>query len=267
MRSSCPGLPVLLISIFASQTLAFPSPNGAASSLSILFRSDYEDEVCDPMTLRGSDTVPPCLEIRAIETICTPNGTSPLALKAHQECMCEGSFFDEWPFCLQCLYLHGLRTQREVAFYESVLSAASTTLCHVPTPADVFASVFSSAKAAAPSPTTGDTVSSDQAVGQTAVSLYFTAPSGHSQGPGRITGEAAAATATRLFTAPPHTPTTAAASQQSCAAATTARPSATGAASSAIAGSSVATSRGPRARAGRKGLLFAAVAAVACAAL
>lgn len=48
-------------------------------------------------------------------------------------------------------------------------------------------------------PTTGATVSSDQAPSSTAVSLYFTLTG--SQGPGAITGSAAEATATATTTA------------------------------------------------------------------
>ncbi|KAK4219142.1 hypothetical protein QBC37DRAFT_410367 [Rhypophila decipiens] len=108
--------------------------------------------------------------------------------------MCGGSFFAEWPYCLECLFAHGLRSQRDVFFYRDVIATASNALCGVPTPTAEFKSIFESAQAIVPVPTTGDTISSDQAVGQTAVSLYYTATV--SQGPGRITGEATAATAT-----------------------------------------------------------------------
>ncbi|KAK5652461.1 hypothetical protein OQA88_10505 [Cercophora sp. LCS_1] len=166
---------------------------------------NYEDEVCHPVVESASDTVPPCLELVTIETVCTPNGTSPLALKAHQQCMCNGSFFAEWPYCLQCLFIHGLRSERDVAYYKSVLSTASSELCGAATPSAEFASIFSSAQVAVAYPTTGNTISSDQAVGQTAVSLYFTATT--YQGPGRITGAATAATQSVLYTAPKGTVT------------------------------------------------------------
>ena len=48
--------------------------------------ANYEDEVCHPITQHANDTIPPCLDIMLIETTCTPNGTTPLALKAHQLC-------------------------------------------------------------------------------------------------------------------------------------------------------------------------------------
>jgi hypothetical protein len=47
---------------------------------------DYEDEVCHPVVQHSNDTIPPCLSLVTIETLCTPNGTSLLALKAHQQC-------------------------------------------------------------------------------------------------------------------------------------------------------------------------------------
>ncbi|KAK1750610.1 hypothetical protein QBC47DRAFT_278120, partial [Echria macrotheca] len=161
---------------------------------------NYEDQVCHPIT-QPRDTIPPCLELVTIETVCTPNGTSPLALKAHQQCMCTGSFFTEWPFCLKCLYIHGLRSERDVAYYQSILSTASQAFCDVPTPTAQFATIFDSMQYVVPTPTTGDTISSDMAPGETAVSLYFTATT--VQGPGMITGDATGATAPPvLFTAP-----------------------------------------------------------------
>lgn len=119
--------------------------------------------------------------------------------------MCNGSFFADWPYCLQCLFIHGLRSERDVAYYKSVITEASTSLCGVPTPTAEFASIFSSVQVAIAYPTTGNTVSSDQAPGETAVSLYFTATA--YQGPGQITGPATAATQSVLYTAPRPTTT------------------------------------------------------------
>ncbi|KAM7195435.1 hypothetical protein V8F20_007494, partial [Naviculisporaceae sp. PSN 640] len=187
-RSSSPVL-LALLSFNVPQSLAYPSRYGAS-----VFRGEYESTVCHPLTDASPKTVAPCIEIETIEILCTPNGTSPLALKAHQQCMCGGSFFDEWPYCLQCLFFHGLRSERDVFFYKDVIATASSALCEVPTPTAEFKSIFESVRGIVPVPTTGGTISSDQAVGQTAISLYYTATV--SQGPGRITGEATAATAT-----------------------------------------------------------------------
>jgi hypothetical protein len=108
--------------------------------------------------------------------------------------MCNGSFFTEWPYCLQCLYVHGLRSQRDTAFYNSVIASASGQLCGQPTPTADFQNIFSKIQATLAQPTTGSTVSSDQFPSQTAVSLYYTASG--PIGPGAITGSATAATAT-----------------------------------------------------------------------
>jgi hypothetical protein len=175
--------------------LAGISPAIASS----IFPRDYTDTVCKPATLHEGDTVPPCVEIGIIEMLCSPNGTQPLDYAAHQQCMCHGSYFSEWPFCQQCLYFHGLRSQRDLAQYESILTVASSSFCGAATPTDSFASYFATVEATAVVPTTGSTVSSDQAVSQTAVSLYFTASG--SQGPGAITGAATAATLSGLVTA------------------------------------------------------------------
>lgn len=178
-----------------------------AAGHSPLFARDYVDTVCKPATKNPADTVPPCVEIETIETLCVPNGTEPIYLIAHQECMCGGSYFAEWPACQNCLFYHGLRTEREVAQYDGILSAASSSFCGAATPSATFAAVFSAIQSTFPVPTTGGTVSSDRAPSQTAVSLYYTASG--SQGPGAITGSAATATATRLVTAPAGTGTAA----------------------------------------------------------
>jgi len=167
--------------------------------MAALLPRDYQDTVCRPPTQHLGDTVPPCVEIEAIETYCTPNGTGPLFLAAHQQCMCRGSYFADWPACLSCLFLHGLRSERDVGRYAGVIAAASAAFCGAATPTAEFASVFADVAATAPTPTTGATVPSDGAPDQTAVDLYYTA-SGR-QGPGPITGEAASATATALVTA------------------------------------------------------------------
>lgn len=100
----------------------------------------------------------------------------------------------QWPACQDCLYFHGLRTEREVAQYDGILSAASSSFCGAATPTTTFAAVFASIQATFPVPSTGGTISSDQAPSSTAVSLYYTATG--SQGPGPITGSATEATAT-----------------------------------------------------------------------
>jgi len=77
------GLITFLALVFASP-FSFGLPS---LDLALVARAlNYEDEVCHPVTERASDTIPPCLELVTIETVCTPNGTSPLALKAHQQC-------------------------------------------------------------------------------------------------------------------------------------------------------------------------------------
>jgi len=72
----------LMLLIATGLTLAVPGLDMALVARAI----DYEDEVCHPVIQHHTDTVPPCLELVTIETLCTPNGTSPLALKAHQLC-------------------------------------------------------------------------------------------------------------------------------------------------------------------------------------
>lgn len=193
MASKQRALAFLLILLASPIAASSPGP-------SHFQRRDYSDEVCKPATTSASDPTPPCVEVENIEGLCAPNGTAPIYIEAHAECMCTGSYFSEWAACQDCLFLHGIRTGRGEAFFKSVEAVASHSLCDflsssgAATPTAAFADVFSAVALTLSQPTTGATVSSDQAVSQTAVSLYYTASG--SQGPGQITGAAATATAT-----------------------------------------------------------------------
>jgi hypothetical protein len=46
---------------------------------------DYLTSVCSPNSTAAE--LPPCVSITNIEGLCQPNGTSPLALEAHAQCM------------------------------------------------------------------------------------------------------------------------------------------------------------------------------------
>ncbi|KAJ0162189.1 hypothetical protein CTA2_4962 [Colletotrichum tanaceti] len=155
-----------------------------------------QDVVCKPKTGSGGQ-LPPCVQIENIEVACKPNGTDPIHFEAHAQCMCGGSFFAEKLGCERCLFVHGLRSERSLAYYSGVLSSASNALC-TGTPTADFATIFSIIDVAATPATTGATAPSDQALSNTAISLYYTA-SGF-QGPGSITGEAASATGTSTST-------------------------------------------------------------------
>ncbi|KZL72162.1 collagen-like protein mcl1 [Colletotrichum incanum] len=152
----------------------------------------YQEVVCKPEVGSGSQ-LPPCVQIENIEVTCKPNGTDPIYLEAHAQCMCGGSFFAEKLACERCLFVHGLRSERSLAYYSGVLSSASNALC-TGTPTAAFATIYSNIEVAATPITTGATATSDQAPSNTAISLYYTASG--PQGPGSITGEAASATGT-----------------------------------------------------------------------
>ena len=168
-----------------------------AASDSVLFArqtdntEQYIQEVCYPNT---TSPVPPCQAIINIESACQPNGTTPLAYSAHQQCMCNGSYFSNWRGCLNCQYVHGTRSEAVAEAFSAILSSASSQFCSTATPTAVFASYFSALSDSSPQTATGAaTTVSDQYPSQSAVSLYYTA-SGN-QGPGAITGSAAQATA------------------------------------------------------------------------
>ncbi|RFU32235.1 hypothetical protein B7463_g4111, partial [Scytalidium lignicola] len=150
----------------------------------------YLDSVCSPATPSGAP-LPPCLEIDYIETTCQPNGTSPLDYLAHAECMCGGSFFADWIGCLNCLSIHGGRSENVANAFSTIISSASNILC-TGTPTAPFASIFNSLSNAVP-PTGTDTATVDQFPSNAAVSLYYTATG--PEGPGPITGEATVAVA------------------------------------------------------------------------
>ncbi|KAJ9156071.1 hypothetical protein NKR23_g1311 [Pleurostoma richardsiae] len=238
-NSSAMSALLLLLLTLPATALALSAPAAAA-----LLRRDYADEVCKPATAHSTDPIPPCVEIETIETLCAPNGTDPIDYAAHAECMCGGSYFADWDGCQACLELHGQRSERDEAFFRSVASAASHSLCDfltdsaATTPTAVFASLFVTAEDTAVQPTTGATVSSDAAPSSTAVSLYFT-PSGV-QGPGAITGEAATATATGPTTTPTAASTSSAGGSTSGAAGTTTNAGTAGGSGTA-AGTSAAT--------------------------
>ncbi|CAK7221740.1 hypothetical protein SCUCBS95973_004602 [Sporothrix curviconia] len=212
--------------LFASAVHAIPSPSptplpaptplplpGVIAGIDDPTTTAYSDEVCKPPTVHPSDPLPPCVDIENIETLCYPNGTAPLYLAAHAQCMCRGSYFSEWNACRRCLSVHGQLSDRDFAFYESVASAASTSLCGflgggasgqqpTTTPTAIFRDLFTSAEArltASPSwaaETAAETLGSDAAPNNTDVGVYFTASG--PEGPGSITGSATAATATGL---------------------------------------------------------------------
>ncbi|KAF9882026.1 collagen-like protein mcl1 [Colletotrichum karsti] len=150
----------------------------------------YQDVVCKPET---NGQLPPCVQIENIEVACAPNGTQSIYYEAHAQCMCGGSFFAEKLACERCLNVHGLRSERDLAYYSGILASASNALC-TGTPTADFASIYSSIAIAATPVTTGGTATSDRAVSNTAISLYYTASG--PQGPGSITGAAASATNT-----------------------------------------------------------------------
>ena len=78
-------------------------------------QADYVKLVCSPKTEAGGP-VPPCVEIAVIESACTPNGNTSLALEAHAQCMCKGSYFSDWIGCQNCLLAHGARSPRDIAY-------------------------------------------------------------------------------------------------------------------------------------------------------
>ncbi|KAI4866738.1 hypothetical protein F4820DRAFT_241462 [Hypoxylon rubiginosum] len=161
--------------------------------------NDYLVSVCLPSAAPDTTALPPCVDVIAIETACAPNGTSPLALEAHAQCLCGGSYFAEWLGCRRCLEVHDILSPGNYSYFSTVLSSASNELC-TGTPTAPLASLWAQVQAQVPEPTAGDdgALLTDIASGDAAVSLYYTASG--LQGPGSITGSATLATASTTGT-------------------------------------------------------------------
>lgn len=93
---------LLLTSALTASTLATPFIDAILSGRQADNEGAYLQEVCFPNT---TNPVPPCQEIINIQSACpSGNTTNTLALEAHAECICGGSFFEDWIGCLDCDY-------------------------------------------------------------------------------------------------------------------------------------------------------------------
>lgn len=150
-------------------------------------RLNEQLKICYPKPSKGDPIVPPCISINEMEMECHPNGTDKLDFLRHAQCVCEGSFFQDWFGCQNCLYAHGLRSERDLNYWSNVAEVVSTELC-TGTPTADFPVLFNSVikdPSRVPYPTTGATDSSDYWPSLTAVSLYYTPTV--TQGPASIT--------------------------------------------------------------------------------
>ncbi|KAL2202750.1 hypothetical protein CC79DRAFT_1325575 [Sarocladium strictum] len=127
------------------------------------------------------DPTAPCVAIANIESICMQRGIS---TEDHQRCMCDGSYFQDWAGCQQCLRVNGALGEVEVDYWSGVMSDASTALCDSDSEPTTWLRDYFSEAAATGAPLTvdGSAISKATLVSETDVSLYFTAT--ESQGPG-----------------------------------------------------------------------------------
>ncbi|KAL8418056.1 hypothetical protein RB594_001604 [Gaeumannomyces avenae] len=209
----------LLLALLLQHLPPLSTPHAAAHPQAPAARPrPYLDVVCKPPTLRAGEVVPPCISADVTEALCFPNGTTPLHVEAHAQCMCRGSYFAERAACRACLALHGLLPEPDAFLDAAVDAAASSALCGFlavtdplpvtsppPPPSVPFRALSGSAEVTlAPSGRPAGVATAgrdgpgpdDKAPSRTEVSLYYT-PSGP-QGPGPITGSAALASATGL---------------------------------------------------------------------
>lgn len=157
---------------------------------------DLINTVCYPSgQLTQRDTKYPCPMIRSTMDICKTNGTSPEQLKAHRDCICDGSYVDDEFGCLDCLWTHGFRGKQDRKHWAGVLSSASAAFC-VPTPTADWGQVWASVSQATPYVSaTVDNELFNKAVGDTRVEIYYNATR-LPQGPGPFTPVPAAASTT-----------------------------------------------------------------------
>lgn len=94
--------------------LASCAPVQASEDGGDAIKSNAED-VCYPETKDG-ELVAPCVSVNEIEQACQPNGSEPIHLMAHAQCMCLGSFFMDWRGCQNCLFVHGFRSARDSVY-------------------------------------------------------------------------------------------------------------------------------------------------------
>jgi hypothetical protein len=180
---------LLLVSLLHALSIAVAS----ATASGLLARQNAEDNYLSSVCLPPNVTnpVPPCIEIIGIEEACAPNGTAPIDLLAHAECMCNGGYFSNWIGCLNCDFVHGGRSPQLTSAFHTILSSAFNALC-TGTPSASFAAIFSSIQDVANPGDATATGLSDQFPSRTDVSLYYTATG--PQGLGAITGSATLAT-------------------------------------------------------------------------
>jgi len=87
---------------FITTTLATPFLDAVLSGRQINNEEAYLQEVCFP---NSTNPIPPCQEIINIQSACpSGNTTDTLGLEAHAQCICGGSFFEDWIGCLDCDY-------------------------------------------------------------------------------------------------------------------------------------------------------------------
>ncbi|KAL3425755.1 collagen-like protein mcl1 [Phlyctema vagabunda] len=198
----------------------------------------YLNSVCLPNV---TDPIPPCQEVINLQQECAANGTSPLALVAHAQCMCGGSFFSNWIGCLTCNFVHGARSEQTFEAFNTIITSASHALC-TGTPTADFTAIFNSITnlGGGAAAATGATSLVDQFPSNPAVSLYYTATG--PQGAGAITGSATLATASVTSTSTRASGTTA--SRASTTASATGAAGTSGAASSSSSSSSAAAATG-----------------------
>jgi hypothetical protein len=159
----------------------------AYSSLLLHQRDDgYEFAICHPSVAPGNP-LPPCVSVDNQQYSCAPSSNTPSYLQSAQSCICNSSFFQDWVGCRNCLYYHGILNQDWYNAWKAEINSVSLAYCYG-TPTAYFPDVFKSMTSAMPSVNTAPIGYFDQAPGNTAVSLYYTAAGG-GQGSGPTTSE------------------------------------------------------------------------------
>jgi hypothetical protein len=159
---------------------------------------NYDEYIISGSAPSLIDSPYPCEVQAAMESICSPNGTTTLDFLAEQECLCDGAFFDVSRGCNNCFFVNGEGeyTPSDAAQYFSALSVAECNALPTQPFQSMSASFSPSFSSSASYPDSSAWPTNDHHPTHMAVSDYWTATG--SVTIGAITGSATARATTNI---------------------------------------------------------------------
>jgi hypothetical protein len=159
---------------------------------------NYDEYIISGSAPSLIDSPYPCEVQAAMESICSPNGTTTLDFLAEQECLCDGAFFDVSRGCNNCFFVHGEGeyTPSDADKYFSALSVAECNASPTQPYQSIVASFTPSFSSGATNSYSSARPTIDHHLTDMAVSNYWTATG--SVTIGAITGSATARATTNI---------------------------------------------------------------------